>query len=96
MIRQLALPELKRYLLSLSLNRTELPGRHETRRESKAAMNCRNPKYIKAARGRAALQKIQSGERRAALRKYEKGRASKSAGYSYAYILFCWPFFMDE
>ncbi len=41
--------------------------RHETGCEIKAAMNCRNPKYSKAARGRAAIQIYQSGERLAAL-----------------------------
>ncbi len=47
MSRQLALPETKRGLLSLSLTRTALPERHETCRE------------IKAARGRTANPKRQ-------------------------------------
>ncbi len=62
MIRQLALPELKRYLLhcvqpyrtpKVARKRNEIESGAGTRRNpkySKAAMNCRIPKYIKAAR----------------------------------------------
>ncbi len=42
------------------MGRTAILKRHEDVSQSKnnkAAMNCRNPKYSKAARGRAALQK---------------------------------------
>ncbi len=57
---ELSLGQLKRYLLHCA--RRTAPGniqkRHETWCEIKAAMNCRNPKYSKAARGRAALRKI--------------------------------------
>ncbi len=49
--------EPERCLLSLSLTRTAIRKRHEACREFKAAINCRNPKYFKAVRGRTALQK---------------------------------------
>ncbi len=50
--------------------------RHETCREIKAAMNCRNPKYSKAARGRAALRNI--SKRRETRRTPKAVRASGS------------------
>ncbi len=43
----------------------------------------RNPKYTKAARGRAALQKIQSGERLATLRKARTIQQSQSVAGMY-------------
>ncbi len=50
--------------------------RHETCREIKAAINCRNPEYSKAARGRAALRNI--SKRRETRRTPKAVRASGS------------------